>query len=129
MDFEGLLCRGSRVDRGLAAIHDVLQSLDFAAGDDVRIAPVQLLLRLQLLERLLVSRLGLFNLGVSRLDIRPRNQHRGVGLGDTATRKLDGSLLLRTVQPEDRCAFLYVGAETGIDSATRPTFSEMIGAL
>ena len=71
LGLEGLLCRGGRVDRGLAAIHDVLQSLDFATGDDVRIAPVQLLLRLQLLECLLVSRLGLLDLGVSGLDIRP----------------------------------------------------------
>src|SRR5262245_50758769 len=50
--------------------------------------------------------LGLFDLSFGLYDIHASNGHLGVYLCNLAARGLDGSLLLRAVEPEDRLAFL-----------------------
>ena len=76
-----------------------------------RVAVVELLLRLQLVQGLLIGALGLLDLAFGRQDVGLRNHLGRVDLGDFASRGLDRRFLLRAVQPEQRRPFVTGPAE------------------
>jgi len=69
-----VFCSSGGSDRAFAAFHGNLKLLDIAARDDTRVAPLQLLLGLQLVQGLLVGALGLLNLAFSLHDIDLRDR-------------------------------------------------------
>ena len=64
---------------------------------------------------LLVGAPGLLDLALGRHEVGPCDHHGRVDLGDPATRRLDGGLLLRAVEPEDRRALLDLAGQADED--------------
>ena len=93
------------VDCAELALRAFLKPLDLAERHVAWITPIQLLLGFQFVQGLLVIALGLLELPFSLYDIHASHGHLGVDFRNLAARGLDGRLLLRTVEPEDRRTF------------------------
>ena len=91
-----------------------LQLLDVPGRDHAGVAPLQLLLRLQFVEGLLVGDPGLLDLALGRSDVGPGDDHFRVDLGDLLPRGVDGRFLLRAVEAEDRRPLLDLVGEADI---------------
>ena len=89
-------------------------------GDVARVAPIELLLGLHFVHGLLVGAPGLLDLALGLQDVGPRDHHGRLGFGDLATGRLDGGLLLRAVEPENRRALLDLAAQAEIDLGDPP---------
>jgi hypothetical protein len=76
----GVLCCGGGSNTPFAALHGDFEPLDVAAGDNARVTTEQLLLRLQLIQRLLVGALRLLDLAFGSEDIGPRYRLRRLDL-------------------------------------------------
>src|SRR5829696_2132677 len=111
--------RGRR-NRAFAALDGDLKLLDVPARHNARVAPLQLLFGLQFINGLLVGTLGLLDPAFRRHDVRARDHHRRINLGDLATGGLSGCFLLRAVQPEDRGAFRDPIVHPNIDLGNPP---------
>src|SRR5215203_4405312 len=111
--------RGRR-NRAFAALDGDLKLLDIPARHNARVAPLQLLFGLQFINGLLVGTLGLLDPAFRRHDVRARDHHRRINLGDLATGGLNGCFLLRAIQPEDRGAFRDPIVHPNIDLGNAP---------
>ena len=130
MRLRGLLGGHGGVHPALAAVDDVLQPLDLTPRHDVGVAPVQLFLGLQLVDRLLQRALRLLDLALGRSEVGSGHDHRGVDLGDLAAGRLERGFLLGAVEPEDAASpFFTSRSHADIDFGTRPTPSGRIGIV
>src|SRR5262249_36115548 len=92
---------GSGIDGAQLTFCAFLEPLDLAEGNVPRVAPIKFLFGLQFVYGLLVIALGLLKLTFGLCNVHPGKRHLGVKLRKLATRSLDGSFLLRAVEPED----------------------------
>ena len=98
----GGLFRGvGRVQRSLAPIDHDLQLFDIPLRHDPRVAPLQFALRLQFILCLLNGALRLLNLAFRFQHVRFCSDQRSVDFGDLPPGRLQCSLLLRVIQPEN----------------------------
>src|SRR5262249_13976397 len=104
----GIPCSLGGSNGRLAALNKQSKTFDLARRDVSRVAPLQLLFRFQLVNRLLEGAFGLNDLRFALRDVQLRDRHVGVDLCNLAHGGLDRRLLLRAVEPEDRRTLLDV---------------------
>ena len=101
---DALLRGGGSIDIADLTFGADLQALDFALWNVAGAATLQLPLGLQLVQSLLVGAQRRLELTFGLLQVRARDRGLRVDFGDLVLRRIDRGLLLRAVQPEDRCS-------------------------
>ena len=115
-----LFCCGGGRNRPLPALDGEFQFLDVTESHHARVATLQLLLRFQFVQGLLVANLGLLDLAFRGSDIGLRDRHLRLDLGNLLSRGVNGRFLFRAVQPEDRLPLFYMVAYVDISFGDAP---------
>ena len=112
-------CRAASAayDAALAAFDHVFEPLDLPCRHNVCIAPPELLLGIQLIQRLLVSALCFLDLTIGSRNVGLRHDHRRVDFDQTPLGYLELGFLLGAVEPEDGRAFLNIVAHLDVNLA------------
>ena len=115
LGLNGLLIGNGGRERTLPGRDDILEPFDFPLRHGRSIAPLQLALGLQLVDRLLIGALRLLDLSIGRFQLDLRLLRRCVDLGDPTPGSLQRRLLFRAVELEDRLTRFDLVAEIHIN--------------